>query len=78
MMKNGILKLGDFGIARVLNTTSDMAETVIGTPYYLSPEIVQSNKYGFPTDIWSLGVLFYEICALRPPFNGNNLHTLAI
>lgn len=78
MVKNGLLKLGDFGIARVLNQTSEMAATVVGTPYYLSPEIVQSNKYGFPTDIWSLGVLLYEICALRPPFNGANLHMLAM
>lgn len=78
MMKNGLLKLGDFGIARVLNSTTDMAATVVGTPYYLSPEIVQSNKYGFMTDIWSLGVLLYEICALRPPFNGQNLHMLAM
>jgi NIMA (never in mitosis gene a)-related kinase 1/4/5 len=70
VMKNGLLKLGDFGIARVLNKTSDMASTVVGTPYYLSPEIVQSNKYGFATDIWSLGVVLYELCALRPPFNG--------
>jgi NIMA (never in mitosis gene a)-related kinase len=78
MVRNGLLKLGDFGIARVLNQTSEMAETVVGTPYYLSPEIVQSNKYGFPTDIWSLGVLLYEMCALRPPFNGANLHMLAM
>lgn len=40
LMKNGMLKLGDFGIARLLNTTSDLATTVVGTPYYLSPEIV--------------------------------------
>ena len=77
-MKNGLLKLGDFGIARLLNTTSDMASTVIGTPYYLSPEIVQSNKYGFATDIWSLGVVLYELCSLRPPFNGQSLHMLAM
>lgn len=78
VMKSGLLKLGDFGIARVLNTTQDMASTIVGTPYYLSPEIVQSNKYGFSTDIWSLGVLLYEMCALRPPFNGTNLHMLAM
>lgn len=39
-MKSGIIKLGDFGIARVLQSTTEMAATVVGTPYYLSPEIV--------------------------------------
>merc|ERR1712151_320983 len=78
MTKSGLTKLGDFGIARVLSTTTEMAATVVGTPYYLSPEIVQSNRYGFKTDVWSIGVLLYEMCALRPPFNGQNLHMLAI
>jgi NIMA (never in mitosis gene a)-related kinase len=77
-MKSGLIKLGDFGIARVLQSTTEMAATVVGTPYYLSPEIVQSNTYDFKTDIWSIGVLLYEMCALRPPFNGQNLHQLAI
>ena len=70
MTKSGLLKLGDFGIARVLTSTTEMAATVVGTPYYLSPEIVQSNSYGFKTDVWSVGILLYEMCALRPPFNG--------
>ena len=55
-----------------------MAATVVGTPYYLSPEIVQSNKYDYKTDIWSLGVLLYELCALKPPFNGTTIHMLAL
>jgi NIMA (never in mitosis gene a)-related kinase len=78
MMANGMAKLGDFGVARVMSNTKDMAATVIGTPYYLSPEIVQSNTYDFKTDMWSMGVLLYEMCMLKPPFNGENLHTLAI
>ena len=73
-MKNGIAKLGDFGIARALQSTSEMAATIVGTPYYLSPEIIQANTYGAKTDIWSIGVLLYEMCELRPPFNGQNLH----
>ena len=40
MIKSGLVKLGDFGIARVLSETRSKAQTVVGTPYYLSPEII--------------------------------------
>lgn len=76
--KHNLVKLGDFGIAKQLENTNEMAATVVGTPYYLSPEIVQSNKYDYKTDIWSLGVILYELCALKPPFNGSTIHMLAI
>ena len=72
-----MIKLGDFGIARVLSETKSKAKTVVGTPYYLSPEIIQSQPYSFKSDIWSLGVLLYEMCALMPPFNAKSLHELA-
>ena len=75
--KNGLIKLGDFGIARVLSDTRSKAKTVVGTPYYLSPEIIKSEPYSFKSDIWSLGVLLYEMCALQPPFNASSLHQLA-
>lgn len=78
MMKNGIIKLGDFGIAKVLNSTAEKAVTIVGTPYYLSPEIIQNSPYSFKSDIWSLGVLLYEMCSLKPPFNGQNIHMLAM
>ena len=64
-----MIKLGDFGIARVLSDTKSKAKTVVGTPYYLSPVIIKSEPYSFKSDIWSLGVLLYEMCALTPPFN---------
>lgn len=50
----------------------------MGTPYYLSPEIIESRDYSFKTDIWSLGVILYELCALKPPFNAESLHGLAL
>ena len=78
LTKDGIVKIGDFGIARQLDQTAGYAETVVGTPYYLSPEIVQAQEYNFKTDLWSLGVILYEMCALQPPFNSSNIAALAI
>ena len=78
LMKNGQVKLGDFGIAKCLNQTIDKAKTYVGTPYYLSPEIINSQPYDFKSDIWSLGVLLYEMCALKMPFDAANLPQLYI
>jgi NIMA (never in mitosis gene a)-related kinase len=72
------VKLGDFGIAKILNHTRDLAQTLVGTPYYLSPEIIRNRPYGLESDIWSLGIILYELCALKPPFEAHNLPALAI
>jgi len=78
LTKNNHVKLGDFGIARVLDRTATMANTIVGTPYYLSPEIIENKPYNFKSDIWSLGILLYEMCGLKPPFEGTSLHMLAM
>ncbi|XP_061578856.1 serine/threonine-protein kinase Nek5-like [Cololabis saira] len=70
------VKLGDFGIARMLNNTLELARTCVGTPYYLSPEICESRPYNNKTDIWSLGCVLYELCTLRHPFEGSGLRQL--
>ncbi|XP_054642551.1 serine/threonine-protein kinase Nek5-like isoform X3 [Dunckerocampus dactyliophorus] len=70
------VKLGDFGIARMLNNTMELARTCVGTPHYLSPEICESRPYNNKTDIWSLGCVLYELCTLRHPFEGSSLRQL--
>merc|ERR1711924_556560 len=52
-----VVKLGDFGIAKVLEAADSMAETRIGTPYYLPPEMCTNKPYDFRADIWCLGVV---------------------
>ena len=78
LTKDNMVKLGDFGIARILSNTREKAKTMVGTPYYLSPEIIENKPYNFASDVWSLGVVLYEMCALKPPFNAENLKYLAL
>ncbi|KAL4470251.1 hypothetical protein ABPG74_011862, partial [Tetrahymena malaccensis] len=54
LMKDNALKVGDFGIAKVLRHTRENCKTMVGTPYYISPEILESKPYSFRSDIWSL------------------------
>eukprot|EP00812_Abedinium_dasypus_P014369 NODE_788_length_1363_cov_12.607798.p1 GENE.NODE_788_length_1363_cov_12.607798~~NODE_788_length_1363_cov_12.607798.p1 ORF type:complete len:314 (+),score=76.64 NODE_788_length_1363_cov_12.607798:3-944(+) len=70
------LRVGDFGISKVLENTSAFARTAIGTPFYLSPEICQEKPYSFASDIWALGCVLYEMAALRVPFDAQNINAL--
>ena len=76
MSSGGILKLGDFGVAKVLSGTDALAATAVGTPYYLSPEICQNKKYNAKSDIWSLGCVLYEMTTLKHAFDANSLQLL--
>ena len=76
LMKDGGVKVGDFGIARVLDSTTALARTKIGTPYYLSPEICQEKPYNQKSDVWALGCLLYEMLALEVPFKAKDIMNL--
>jgi len=74
---NNNVKLGDFGLCRILSAESQYAHTGVGTPYYMSPEQIQEANYDAKTDVWSLGCVLYEMVALRPPFQATNHLELA-
>jgi NIMA (never in mitosis gene a)-related kinase len=67
------VKLGDFGISKALEATNDVAMTVVGTPYYMSPEACMSKPQSFKSDVWSLGCLLHELCTLQFTFKTDNL-----
>lgn len=73
LSKEKDVKLGDFGVSKELRSARDLTNTVTGTPYYLSPEIICDQAYGCQTDIWSLGVLIYELCSGKHPFEARSL-----
>nr|XP_010958885.1 serine/threonine-protein kinase Nek1 [Camelus bactrianus] len=78
LTKDGTIQLGDFGIARVLNSTVELARTCIGTPYYLSPEICENKPYNNKSDVWALGCVLYEMCTLKHAFEAGSMKNLVL
>mmetsp|Transcript_13723 Transcript_13723/g.25879 ORF Transcript_13723/g.25879 Transcript_13723/m.25879 type:complete len:695 (-) Transcript_13723:88-2172(-) len=69
---DGSLKLGDLGLGRSLSSQTLEAYSRVGTPLYMSPEVLKSNGYDWKSDVWSLGCIVYELCALRSPFKSDD------
>jgi NIMA (never in mitosis gene a)-related kinase len=67
-------KLGDMNVSKVIK--EKFLTTQTGTPYYASPEVWRDEPYSYKSDLWSIGCVIYEMCALRPPFNGKDLDEL--
>ncbi|XP_033101859.1 probable serine/threonine-protein kinase nek3 [Anneissia japonica] len=73
-----VVKVGDFGIARILSSSDDHANTAIGTPYYLSPEICCRKSYNQKSDMWAAGCILYELATLVHPFDAADFSLLVV
>jgi NIMA (never in mitosis gene a)-related kinase len=75
---DGRVKVGDLGLSRELSEHTVQAHSKVGTPLYMSPEVLRGDGYDFKSDIWSLGCLLYELAMLKSPFKseGLNLYSL--
>uniref|UniRef100_A0A8I3S7B7 non-specific serine/threonine protein kinase n=1 Tax=Canis lupus familiaris TaxID=9615 RepID=A0A8I3S7B7_CANLF len=76
LTRTNIIKVGDLGIARVLENNGDMANTLIGTPYYMSPELFSNKPYNYKSDVWALGCCVYEMATLKHAFNAKDMNSL--
>ncbi|KAF0696462.1 Aste57867_12783 [Aphanomyces stellatus] len=73
---NGRAVVGDFGISKCLETSSGLAQTLVGSPSYMCPEVFEGKPYGFKADIWSLGCILYELLTGRCPFRASSYPAL--
>ncbi len=74
---HGMVKLMDFGISKLADgSIRTRTNEVLGSPYYISPEMIRKKEITERTDVYSLGVVLYELLALRPPFDGETLDQL--
>ena len=72
LTENNHIKIGDFGVSKKLINNNIYAYTFVGTPYYLSPEICLNKPYDEKSDVWSLGVVLYEMITLNKPFDSES------
>ena len=73
---NKIIKICDFGVSKYFKTTKH--KTLVGTPYYIAPEVVNDEGYNNSIDYWSLGVIIFELITFKKPFRGRHYYQLII
>ena len=72
-----VIKIGDFGISKIIKRSTNKSSTIIGTPLYMSPELYKRELYDKKVDIWALGCILFEMLELNPPFRANTIEHLS-
>ena len=78
LSKDEDVRIGDLGVAKMLCESANFAHTMVGTPYYLSPEMCEERPYNEKSDVWALGCVLYELCTQKYPFEANNQAALIL
>ncbi|EAN92613.1 putative Mitogen-activated kinase kinase kinase [Trypanosoma cruzi] len=76
LCSDGTIRIGDFGVSTVLNQYGCRAKAVCGSPFYMAPELCEEKAYDGKADLWSLGVMMYELMVLERPFNAKSIPAL--
>ncbi|KAF5841905.1 mitogen activated protein kinase [Dunaliella salina] len=76
LTESGGIKLADFGVSAQLTATLSKAQTFIGTPHWMAPEVIQESRYDGKVDVWALGISAIEMAELTPP--NWNVHPLRV
>ena len=78
LIHDGVLKVADFGFCKPLEDRDGMAETMLGSPIYMAPEVLKGEMYTIKADVWSLGVVLYRMVFGVCPFESNNIAKLIL
>ena len=79
LTSNSEVKIADFGFVKKYTAENNMLDTLCGSPIYMAPEILKYNKYDAKVDLWSMGIILFEMLAGKPPFTAkNHIHLLRI
>ena len=74
LTKNFVLKISDFGLAKIFDDT--MSETICGSPLYMAPEILTYQGNNSKADLWSVGIIFFEMLAGTTPYTSSSIYEL--
>lgn len=73
LIKQGVFKIADFGFARQVDNNNDLMMSIAGTPFYMAPQVLLHEPYSSKCDVWSLGMIAYELLFGKLPFTANNI-----